>query len=271
MAPHHKEITLVLTERRFQLETKAGGLGLSCTAEGVSLAGVPLLRKTIAGLAPRPMDELAVLIKSAYGHDVDPTRPYPGLDVIAQALNKGDIGRAMVAAIHLRLPDLNEEGAAQIACAEEALNKYDPNELRDERGRWTTGGGSVPNNSAKPAARKRPAKPTKPTRLARRPIDFGPAGMRPILVSDPVGPSGVTPIGSLLVNMTLSRQCVHNARDPNYYKKTQACAAVMEQCGWLLEANGKNSLRRDACVWPDGSAAIMKFGVLVPFKLGHSF
>jgi hypothetical protein len=252
-------------EKRFQIEYKAGGLGLSCTAEGVSLAGVPLLRRTIAGLTPRPPDELAVLMKGAYGHDIDATRAYRGLDVIARALNKGDIGRAMVAAIHLRLPDLNEEGAAHIAWADEALNKYDPNEPRDSHGRWTTGGGSSPNNSAKPAARKRPTKSTNPTRPASRPPDLAPAGMKPILISDPGGPSGVAPIASLLVNMTLSRQCVNNAYEPNYYEKTQSCAAVMQQFEWLLRVNGENSLRRDACLWPDGPAAIMPFGVLVPF------
>jgi hypothetical protein len=184
---------LAQTERRPQFENKAGGLGLSCTAEGVSLAGVPLLRKTTSGLTPRPMAELAALMKSAYGHDIDPTRPYPGLDVIAQALNQGDIGRAMVAAVHLRLPDLNAKGAAQIARADEALNKYDPDEPRDERGRWTTAGASAPNNPAKPATQNGPA---------RRPFGFGRAGMRPILVSDP-GDS--TPTASLLVNITLSR------------------------------------------------------------------
>ena len=67
-------------------------------------------------------------MKSAYGRDIGLNRPYPGLEVIAQALNQGDIGRAMVAAVQLRLPDLDEEGAAHIAFADEALTKYDPNE-----------------------------------------------------------------------------------------------------------------------------------------------
>ncbi len=38
--------------RMFRLTNEPGGLGLSCTPEGVSLAGVPLLRKTQAGFAP---------------------------------------------------------------------------------------------------------------------------------------------------------------------------------------------------------------------------
>jgi hypothetical protein len=245
--------------------SQLNGLGLNCTSEGVSLAGAPLLRKTIAGLAPRPADELAMLMKSAYGHDIDPARSYPGLDVIAQALNRGDMGRAMVASIHLRLPDLNEEGVAHIALADKALNKFDPNESRDERGRWTTGGGSPPSNSATPTTREQPARPIKPT---RRSSDFRPADAKPILVSNP---GGLVPIESLTVIYELSHLCVSRAHEPRYFEKTQACAAVSEQCGWIVHANRNYSLRQDACLWPDGSVAIMKFGVLVPFRRGHPF
>ena len=40
--------------RMFRLTNEPGGLGLSCTPDGLSLAGVPLLRKMQAGFAPRP-------------------------------------------------------------------------------------------------------------------------------------------------------------------------------------------------------------------------
>lgn len=53
--------------RMFRLTTEPGGLGLSCTPEGVSLAGVPLLLKTHEGYAPRPASEIASLLKTAYG------------------------------------------------------------------------------------------------------------------------------------------------------------------------------------------------------------
>jgi hypothetical protein len=278
---HHREITLALTDRRIQTEHESGGLGLSCTPEGVFLAGVPLLCGTVEGLAPRPMDELAVLMKSAYGHDVDPARSYPGLDVIAKALNRGDLGRAMVAAIHLRLPRLNPASAAHIAFADDALSKFDPHEPRDERGRWTSGGGSPANSAAKPASRKHPAKPIKPMRPirpaspiepARRHPDFGDTDARRILISNPTGPiGGMARLESLAVNLGISRECVNHANAPRYFEKTQACALVQQQCGWLIEANGDNSRRLDGCIWPDGAAAIMKFGVLVPFRRGHPF
>jgi hypothetical protein len=265
---------LALIEKNVQHESKGGGRGLTCTSEGVCLAGVPLLHRTSAGLAPRPMDELTALMKSAYGQAIDPARSYPGLDVIAQALNRGDIGRAMVAAIHLRLPELSAEGAARIGFTDDALNKYDSSEPRDERGRWTSGGGSSPNAPAKPAKRERlagPAKPGRPSGHTGHPRDFADAGLKPTLVAGMDGPLGPPTLESMAVIMGLSRECVNNAREPRYYEKTQLCAAVSEKCMWLSSANEENILRTDACLWPDGAAAIMKKGVLVPFKIGHKF
>jgi len=74
---------------------EGGGLGLNCSPEGLSLAGVPLLRITPVGLAPRSASDLAELMRSAYGRDVDLVKLSSGLDVIAKALNSGDLGRAM--------------------------------------------------------------------------------------------------------------------------------------------------------------------------------
>jgi hypothetical protein len=53
--------------RVFRLTNEPGGLGLSCTPTGVSLAGVPLPRKTRTGFAPRAGSEIAALLKAAYG------------------------------------------------------------------------------------------------------------------------------------------------------------------------------------------------------------
>ena len=36
----------------FRLTDEPGGLGLSCTSDGASMAGVPLLRSTQAGICP---------------------------------------------------------------------------------------------------------------------------------------------------------------------------------------------------------------------------
>lgn len=143
-----------LIDRQFQLADDASGLGLHCSRDNVTLAGTPLLRTTVAGLAPRPRKDLGELLKAAYGRDLDPDALAPGLTVVAKALNDGDLGRAMVAAVRLRLPSLEPTGAQRLALADEALSKaYNVLEPRDWHGRWTTGAAGA---SAKPPKRHRP-------------------------------------------------------------------------------------------------------------------
>ena len=158
-----------LIDRRFQLADDAGGLGLHCTPHGVTLAGAPLLRTTVAGLAPRPRKDLGELLRAAYGRDLDPDAVASGLTVVAKALNNGDLGRAMIASVRLRLPSLDVAGAERLAAVEEALTKaaYE-HEPRDWHGRWTTGGGA----GAKPPK----AHPTHSQRRAPRgPIAVAPS------------------------------------------------------------------------------------------------
>jgi hypothetical protein len=134
----------------FRLTNERGGLGLSCTAAGLSLAGVPLLRNTEAGFVPRSAPEIVFLIKAAYGAEVDQTQLQPSLGIIAQALNSGDLVRATMAAVLTRTPELSFAAAARLARAEEELRKYDPAQPRDWHGRWTTGDGAAPGSAAAP-------------------------------------------------------------------------------------------------------------------------
>ena len=48
-------------ERNFRLTNEPGGLGLSCTKSGLSLAGVPLLQKSETGFVPRSATEIEAL------------------------------------------------------------------------------------------------------------------------------------------------------------------------------------------------------------------
>jgi hypothetical protein len=136
--------------RNFRLTNEPDGLGLSCTTAGLSLAGVPLLRKTKAGFAPRPAPEIASLVEAAYG--ADPTRLQSSVGMIAEALNRGDFARAMIAAVLTRTPELSREAASRLAGAEKKLSKYlphyNPNEPRDWEGRWTTDGAGGPSAPA---------------------------------------------------------------------------------------------------------------------------
>jgi hypothetical protein len=105
---------------------------------------------------------------AAYGLDEGRTQLSPGLDVLAQALNRGDLGLAMIAAVQLKLPPLSWQGAIRIARADDLLAKYNSSEPRDWRGRWTDAAGSVgfepqskprpkPIPERKPKPRRRPA------------------------------------------------------------------------------------------------------------------
>ncbi len=119
-------------ERRFRLTNDPGGLGLRCTPAGLMLAGVALLHQGKRGFEPRPAAELKALLDQAYpGLDRDIE---PGLEVVAQALNAGDLTKAMIAAVFLRLSPLDPETAARLA------KQYDAAEARDAKGKWTVGG-----------------------------------------------------------------------------------------------------------------------------------
>lgn|SRR5579862_4431264 len=134
--------------RVFRLTNERGGLGLSCTPSGVSLAGVPLLRRAQAEFVPRPASEVALLLKTAYGKDLP--RLQSRLGAIAQALNSGDFALAMIIAVHTRMPELSQEAALRLANADEALTKYNynPDEPRDWHGRWTRDGSAGQTTTA---------------------------------------------------------------------------------------------------------------------------
>jgi hypothetical protein len=140
-------------------------MGLSCTSAGLSLAGVPLLRKTEAGFVPRSAAEIAALVKAAYGAGDGPVRLQSRLGAIAEALNRGDLARASIAAVLTRTPELSWEAAARVANVNLTLSKYDPDQSRDWHGRWTSGDGTGPESPAMPVgdgAAQEEVKPVSP-------------------------------------------------------------------------------------------------------------
>jgi hypothetical protein len=156
--------------RMFRLSNDPAERGLSCTPDGVALAGVPLIRKTPAGFIPRPADEIASLLKAAYG---DRPMALPSrLGAIAKALNCGDFAMAMIAAVHTQTPELDAAAAMRLLQAEDRLTKYDynPDEPRDRRGRWTTEGSATPATLTAP------------------PIETAAAGNRPWRVAENTSP-----------------------------------------------------------------------------------
>jgi hypothetical protein len=153
---------------QFRLSDETGSLGLSCVESGVSLAGAPLLRKTALGFASRPKAEIGALMKAAYGDAFGDVDLSPRLAVVADALNKGHLGRARIAAVQMRLPELSWDRAILVARTEERLAKYDPDEPRDWRGRWTAANDRPPADLASATARPQP--PSTPERRGSTPF-----------------------------------------------------------------------------------------------------
>jgi hypothetical protein len=154
--------------RFFRLAKAAEELGLSCDATGLKLAGAPLLRQGSDGAySPRAPEEVQALLACAYG-EAGAKLSRSGLDTVARALNQGDLAKAMTAALFLRLPPIDEDGARRIANADQALAKYDPGQARDPNGRWTSDGGSASSADA-PASSRRGAPTIIPAHLPTAP------------------------------------------------------------------------------------------------------
>ena len=121
----------------FRLARDSSQFGLEWSGAGPSLAGVQLLTMHAGLFAPRPADEVEQLAKAAYGAAINPISLSAGLVIVAKALNEDQIGRAMVAAQQLRLPELDRDAAAKLALTDDSLAKFDPDQPRDSHGRWT--------------------------------------------------------------------------------------------------------------------------------------
>jgi hypothetical protein len=145
-------MTIVL-DRMFKLANDASGLGLACTSDGLTLAGVPLLRNRTGQLEARPWPEVRHLMGQAYSVELEDTSLCRGLQVVAAALNTGDLALAMTASVLLKLPELDWNGAVRIARADDSLRKYNfnPDQPRDWRGWWTIDDNDDPRNPMWPA------------------------------------------------------------------------------------------------------------------------
>ncbi|TWB46032.1 hypothetical protein [Nitrospirillum pindoramense] len=163
-------------QRRYRVSNGPGGLGLSCTTEGLALAGVSLLAKGVGGFQARPAAEVAVLLKRAYAGGEPAAAALPALAKIADALNRGDLAQAMIRAVHLRLPELDWDAAVRLARANDNLAKYSPDQARDDHGRWTDDGetSQEPVKAEQPASARRDV-PNKPSAM---PEDRGSQGMQ---------------------------------------------------------------------------------------------
>ncbi len=236
--------------------------GADCTADGMTLAGIPLLQRTLAGFAPRPADEIGKLLTGAYGVEFSPTKIQPRLTTIAKALNQGEVARAMVATAQMALPELNAVAASRLAKVHEALVKYDPSEPRDARGRWTIAdtsgsGGSDDSNAGTGGVHLIPASDHEPAN-----DNISEALMEQFreMANDP-----------RIINHIFTIACIENIRGGDYYNKTQDCKAANEKCEYLVKLGEEDWRQVATCNYPDGAIVIAKGGALIPVRFGHNW
>lgn len=94
---------------RFRL-AEARGTGIVCDEQGLFVGETPLIERAKDGdgayqWRPRSAADLDHDLSRVYGLPVTLAGRMGGLDAIAKALSNGDLARAQITALYLRLPD----------------------------------------------------------------------------------------------------------------------------------------------------------------------
>ncbi len=173
-----------------------GGAGLSCDATGLALGGAPLTRcrpgaEGRPGCEARSADEIELILRAAFGAPSRGTllRVHRGLGRAASAIEAGDLGRAAIEAVRLRLPEVTPDAMLKLAhiARLEKQNASWPTEPRVPRGQsgggqWTTGGASPTRPAATAGADRRqpPPRPRPSAAMSAKP----PAPIAPNAAAD---------------------------------------------------------------------------------------
>jgi hypothetical protein len=95
--------------RHFSLSSERGS-GVFCDENGLLVGGVSLLERFRSNGSPeqwrpRPVFDLNRDLSKRYGLPVDISSRMGSLAAITRALDRGDLVHALIAALHLQLPD----------------------------------------------------------------------------------------------------------------------------------------------------------------------
>lgn len=131
----------------WRVSERKGGLGLHCAEDGLFLGGTPLLERNVDAFAPRAQHDLEALLSRGFGFSVSLDRAMSGLAAVSSALNAGDLCRAHIAAVHLRMPDLPDAFARLDMQLEDLALKLDRIAKTTAVGDWNParGGGWDPD------------------------------------------------------------------------------------------------------------------------------
>ena len=118
--------------------------GLSVDADGLYLGACALIGKRAGRFGPRGPAALDYLLTLAYGGG-DARALHDALWPIARKIDEDDLPGTMIRALLLGLPDLPDEAARLRLESADDLFKlgFDPDEPRDEQGRWSDAGTSA--------------------------------------------------------------------------------------------------------------------------------
>jgi hypothetical protein len=95
--------------REFRLLPVGARHGVSCDASGAFIDAIPLLKRSIStgreSWEPRPSGELSADLSAHYGLPIELGAKFKGVCAIARALTAGEVARAQLIALHLRIPE----------------------------------------------------------------------------------------------------------------------------------------------------------------------
>lgn len=138
----------------FKLDQNPKGRGLRYDNNGLFLGRCALLQRDGCGdFRARPDGELRKIFGRVCGCEADRESRIRSVKLVARALNSGDMARATMTAVLMRLPEPG--GPVRIADGGGVLAKagFNPDELRNERGLWAGDGDA---NEAQPGTSRDP-------------------------------------------------------------------------------------------------------------------
>jgi len=229
----------------FKLDQNAKGRGLRCDRDGLFFAGIALLERDAEDqFRPIPATTIRKTLSSAYRTDGNWESRIRSVDVVAKALNNGDVARAMMAAVLMRLPE--PDSGIRIADVDGILAKagFNPAEPRDERGWWTTGGASGRSAGVQQAFLEEPLfEPIIEQLLEEPPVEPVPMPSPTDIVPPTMGPRRFHPVPPLTNPYPNDPDCVEEWENARKYCNEQ------RRSGRLKWSDSRRySLTYDQCV-----------------------
>jgi hypothetical protein len=133
-------------------EGRATRRGIYCGDEGLYLGPVALIEREGNGYHARPAAEIEALLAAAYETPPDLSRCLTALPRLAANLEANNLSLAQIGALQLHLADIADDRIEQLIRTDDTLKaNFNPNQPRDEQGRWTDEGHEGHAGNIRPA------------------------------------------------------------------------------------------------------------------------